>query len=33
MSVRPTTAHRVTHGGREVLFCSARCKDRFVAEP
>jgi Cu+-exporting ATPase len=33
MTVEPTTAHRVTHDGREVLFCSARCKDRFVADP
>jgi P-type Cu+ transporter len=33
MTVKPTTAHRVMHDGHEVLFCSARCKDRFVADP
>jgi Cu+-exporting ATPase len=33
MTVRPTTAHRVTHGGAEVLFCSAKCKDKFIADP
>jgi P-type Cu+ transporter len=33
MTVKPTTPHRVMHEGREVLFCGARCKDRFVANP
>src|SRR5690606_31480103 len=33
MTVKPTTAHRVMHEGHEVLFCSARCKDKFVANP
>jgi len=33
MSVKPTTAHRAMHAGREVLFCSGRCKEKFLAEP
>jgi len=33
MTVKTTTAHRVTHERREILFCSARCKDRFLADP
>jgi Cu+-exporting ATPase len=33
MTVKPTTAHRVIHEGHEVVFCSARCKDKFVANP
>ncbi len=33
MTVKPTTAHRTTHDGNEVLFCSARCKDKFLANP
>ncbi|MBA3453035.1 MAG: HAD-IC family P-type ATPase, partial [Deltaproteobacteria bacterium] len=33
MTVKPTTQHRVTSGGREVLFCNAKCKDKFVADP
>src|SRR5688572_27286558 len=33
MTVQPTTAHRVMHDGHEVVFCSARCKDKFVADP
>ncbi len=33
MTVKPTTAHRTMHEGHEVLFCSARCKDKFVANP
>jgi P-type Cu+ transporter len=33
MTVKPTTQHRVTHGDREVLFCSAGCKTKFVADP
>lgn len=33
MTVKPTTAHRTMHNGHEVLFCSARCKDKFIADP
>ena len=33
MTVKPTTAHRLVRDGREVLFCSAKCKDRFAADP
>jgi P-type Cu+ transporter len=33
MRAKPTTAHRTTHDGSEVLFCSAKCKDKFVADP
>ena len=33
MTVKPTTAHRTTHQGREQLFCSARCLAKFTADP
>ncbi|MGE0396508.1 MAG: heavy metal translocating P-type ATPase [Kofleriaceae bacterium] len=33
MTVKPTTAHRLVHEGHEVLFCSAKCKDKFAADP
>jgi len=34
MAVDPTTAkHMADHGGRRWFFCSARCRERFVAEP
>jgi len=33
MTVKPTTAHRTTHDGEEVLFCGARCKEKFLANP
>ncbi len=34
MTVDPVTAkHRHEHDGRELFFCSARCKEKFVAEP
>ncbi len=33
MTVKPTSAHRTTHDGHDVLFCSAKCKDKFVADP
>jgi Cu+-exporting ATPase len=34
MSVNPRTAkHMQSHGGRSYYFCSAKCRDRFVAEP
>ncbi len=33
MTVRPDSPHRLHHGGREILFCSARCLERFRGEP
>jgi len=33
MTVKPTTEHRTTYNGKEVLFCSARCKEKFLANP
>jgi len=33
MTVKPTSQHRTTHEGHEVLFCSARCKEKFIANP
>ncbi|HEX5062358.1 MAG TPA: heavy metal-binding domain-containing protein, partial [Kofleriaceae bacterium] len=33
MTVKPTTAHRTMHDGHEVLFCSARCREKFLANP
>jgi Cu+-exporting ATPase len=34
MTVDPATArHRAVHAGHEYLFCGARCRERFVAEP
>src|SRR6266478_9430527 len=33
MAVDPRTAHRAEHAGAGYFFCSARCRDRFVAEP
>ena len=34
MQVDPaTTAHHATHAGQDYHFCSARCRERFVAEP
>jgi len=33
MAVDPGTAHRAEHAGIGYFFCSARCRDRFVAEP
>ena len=34
MSVDPHTArHRREHGGRTFYFCSARCAEKFEAEP
>jgi Cu+-exporting ATPase len=33
MTVSPTTPHRTHHAGREVLFCSARCREKFEAHP
>jgi Cu+-exporting ATPase len=33
MTVKPTTAHRATHEGKDVLFCCVRCKEKFIANP
>jgi P-type Cu+ transporter len=34
MSVEPGAAqHRTEHAGRSYLFCSGRCRERFIAEP
>ncbi len=33
MTPRADTPHRYTHDGVEWLFCCARCRERFVAEP
>ena len=34
MSVDPqTTAHHATHAGHDYHFCSARCREKFVADP
>jgi Cu+-exporting ATPase len=33
MTVKPDTPHRATHDGHDVLFCSAGCKTKFVADP
>jgi P-type Cu+ transporter len=33
MTVKPTTPHCTMHEGREVLFCSLRCKDKFISDP
>lgn len=33
MTVKPDTLHRTLHNGQEVLFCSAGCKTKFVADP
>ncbi|MBP6216617.1 MAG: heavy metal translocating P-type ATPase [Luteimonas sp.] len=33
MAVTPDSPHRVEHGGRTWHFCSARCADRFAADP
>ena len=33
MTVGPETPHRTTYQGRELLFCSADCKNKFEADP
>jgi len=33
MTVKPTTAHRASHHGREYLFCGAGCVKRFNEDP
>ena len=30
MRVPPTSPHRAVHQGREHVFCSARCREKFV---
>jgi len=33
MSVGPASPHRLSHAGREIGFCSARCLERFRSDP
>lgn len=33
MRVSPATAHRTHDAGREILFCSSRCREKFAADP
>ena len=33
MAVTPKSFHSLEHSGRWIYFCSARCKERFVANP
>ncbi len=33
MTVEPDIPHRLVHAGTEYLFCSARCRERFAADP
>jgi Cu+-exporting ATPase len=33
MTVVPETKHRYTRDGQEFLFCSSRCRDRFIENP
>ncbi len=33
MTVKADAPHRITHGGRDYLFCSAGCKAKFEADP
>ena len=33
MTVAPTIPHRTTFNGAEYRFCSARCREKFIAEP
>lgn len=33
MTVDPSTSHRTTYAGREHLFCSRRCLEKFSADP
>ena len=34
MAVDPaTTPHHATHAGTDYHFCSARCREKFVADP
>ena len=33
MMVKPDSPHRVEHGGRSWRFCSARCAQKFAADP
>jgi len=33
MRVKPDSPHRAEHEGRQFLFCSNRCRERFIANP
>jgi Cu+-exporting ATPase len=33
MTVKPTTQHRLTHEGKEYLFCNPRCVEKFRLDP
>jgi len=33
MDVAPTSPHRAEHAGETYLFCCARCRERFLADP
>src|SRR5690606_18823073 len=33
MTVKPDSPHRVEHAGRDWRFCSARCAEKFAADP
>ncbi|HUH77908.1 MAG TPA: YHS domain-containing protein, partial [Devosia sp.] len=34
MTVDPqTTAHHASHAGHDYHFCSARCREKFIADP
>ncbi|MCB9796486.1 MAG: heavy metal translocating P-type ATPase [Alphaproteobacteria bacterium] len=33
MHPKPDTPHRHTHEGHEHLFCSARCREKFISDP
>jgi len=33
MTVKPDSPHHAEHGGRTYRFCSARCRERFTADP
>lgn len=33
MTVSPNDPYRASHGGEKYLFCSARCRERFIENP
>ena len=33
MTVTPDSPHHATHAAQDFWFCSARCRERFVADP
>jgi len=33
MTVRPSAPHKLTHGGQDYRFCSARCLEKFRSDP